>query len=66
MRKLNELTFQGKCWHDNSKIVTGKMTFRDRSSLELAGDANENGYVVCIENEDGVHLVHPNSMELIA
>ncbi|WP_298939270.1 hypothetical protein [uncultured Dysgonomonas sp.] len=62
MRTLNEIIFQAKCWHDNSKIVTGKMTFRDRETLQLAGDVNIYGYVVCIENDEGVHIVHPASL----
>jgi hypothetical protein len=66
MEGLKNKKFKAIDWARNSRTVEGSLTVRDYKTLEPASkESNHNGYVVCIENEDGVHIVSPDSVELV-
>lgn len=66
MEGLKDKKFKAVDWAINCQTVTGSLTVRDYKTLEPASkESNHNGYVVCIENEDGVHIVAPDTVELV-
>lgn len=66
MEKLKTKQFRAIDWGRPSIVVAGMLTVRDYHTLEPASPTtNKNGYVICIENEDGVHIVSPDSIELV-
>lgn len=68
MKNLQNIKFKGKDWTDLNKEVEGKLHLRDYKTIEPANpDSNPNGYIMCIETEDGFHtIVHPDTVEMIS
>lgn len=66
MEGLKNKKFKAIDWARKSLTVEGSLSVRDYKTLEPASkESNHNGYVVCIENEEGVTIVVPDSVELI-
>lgn len=53
-------------WHDTKKVVEGQIVLIDRKTLQDADtEVNKNGYLICVENEEGKHIVCPDTIEII-
>jgi len=67
MEQLKNTRFRAKRWDRNYEFTEGRLSLRDYKTLEPASSfPNHNGYVVCIEKDDGFFdIVVPDSIEII-
>lgn len=66
MEILKNKKFKAIDWSRNNQTVKGTLTVRDYKTLKPAKkQSNHNGYVLCIENEEGVTIIVPDSIELL-
>lgn len=66
MNNLKTVKFKAKRWDNSTLEVEGNLGVIDHKTLEEADPkVNRNGYLLVIINEEGRHLIDPNSVELI-
>lgn len=67
MKQLKNTRFRAKRQDRISEFTEGRLSVRDYKTLEPASSiSNHNGYVVCIENDEGFFdIVVPDSIEII-
>jgi len=66
MKGLENVKFKAISVGTGGEVVEGKLTLRDKETLNSADENVDNGNILCIENERGVHMVIFNTIELAA